>query len=204
MTQKEAIDELILNEVDYLVEEIVNHEKFADEEQGEFQIKAYEENKKRLEAYRIILGALDSSLSTVGGLIARCYAVKEERYGSVSAGELPEPSEFEKQLYEILNPWCKKESEENGGCAVEFTLDVEENAQLAKINMEKGEKQCLFDEDPDEAPEPSDADEFTFYTYRGRVQVIYNDYADGDFFSYPIEFQEKALEIIKKKLEEGV
>ena len=66
--------------------------------------------------------------------------------------------------------------------------------------MEKGEKQCLFDEDLDEAQEPSDTDEFTFYTYRGRVQVIYNDYADGDFYSYPIEFQEKALEIIKKKL----
>ncbi len=199
MTQKEAIDELILD-VDYTLEEIENHEEFEDEEQGEYQIQAYENNKKRLEAYLVIFGALDPSLSTVEGLQARCDQVKEERYGSASAGELPEPSEFEKQLYEILNPWCKKESEENGGCAVEFTLDVEENAQLAKINMEKGEKQCLFDEDPDEAPEPSDADEFTFYTYRGRVQVIYNDYADGDFYSYPIEFQEKALEIIKKKL----
>ena len=199
MTQKEAIDELILD-VDYTLEEIENHEEFADEEQGEYQIQVYEDNKKKLEAYLVIFGALDPTLSTVEGLRARCDQVKEERYGSASAGELPEPSEFEKQLYEILNPWCKKESEENGGCAVEFTLDVEENAQLAKINMEKGEKQCLFDEDLDEAQEPSDTDEFTFYTYRGRVQVIYNDYADGDFYSYPIEFQEKALEIIKKKL----
>lgn len=203
MTQKEAIDELIL-EVDYLLDEIEQHEEFEDEEQGEFQIQIYEENKRKIEAFQLILGALDPTLSTVEGLRARCDQVKEEKYGSTSAGELPEPSEFEKQLYEILNPWCKKESEENGNCAVEFTLDVEENAQLAKINMEKGEKQCLFDENPDEAPEPSDADEFTFYTYRGRVQVVYNDYADGDFYSYPIEFQEKALEIIKKKLEEGV
>lgn len=201
MELKEAIDELILD-VDYTLEEIENHEEFEDEEQGEYQIQAYEDNKKKLEAYLVIFGALDPTLKTINGLKERCDKVKEERYGSSDAGELPEPSEFEKQLYEVLNPWCKKESEENGGCAVEFTLDVEENAQLAKINIEKGEKQCLFDEDPDEAPEPTDADEFTFYTYRGRVQVIYNDYADGDFYSYPIEFQEKAYEIIKKKIGE--
>lgn len=201
MGLKEAIDELILD-VDYTLEEIENHEEFEDEEQGEYQIQAYEDNKKKLEAYLVIFGALDPTLKTIEGLKERCDKVKEERYGSSDAGELPEPSEFEKQLYEVLNPWCKKESEENGGCAVEFVLDVEENAQLAKINMEKGGKQRLFDEDTDEAPEPTDADEFTFYTYRGRVQVIYNDYADGDFYSYPIEFQEKAYEIIKKKIGE--
>lgn len=36
------------------------------------------------------------------------------------------------------------------------------------------------------------------------VEVVYNDRADGEFCSYPAEFQEKALEIIKKKLEEGI
>ena len=46
MTQKEAIDELILD-VDYTLEEIENHEKFEDEEQGEYQIQAYEDNKKK-------------------------------------------------------------------------------------------------------------------------------------------------------------
>lgn len=201
MTQKEALDELVLD-LDYTLEEIEQHEEYADEEQGEYQLQAYEDNKRKIEASLVVFGALDPTLKTIEGLKERCDKLKEERYGSATAGELPEPSEFEKQLYEILNPWCKKESEENGGCAVEFVLDVEENAQLAKINMEKGEKQRLFDEDTVEALEPADADEFTFYTYRGRVQVIYNDYADGDFYSYPIEFQEKAYEIIKKKIGE--
>ena len=83
MTQKEAIDELILD-VDYTLEEIENHEKFEDEEQGEYQIQAYEDNKKKLEAYLIVSGALDPSLSTVEGLRARCDQVKEEVYGTYS------------------------------------------------------------------------------------------------------------------------
>ena len=51
MTQKEAIDVLIL-EVDYLLDEIEQHEEFEDEEQGEFQIQIYEENKKKIEGQK--------------------------------------------------------------------------------------------------------------------------------------------------------
>ena len=201
MELKEAIDELILD-VDYTLEEIENHEEFEEEEQGEYQIQAYEDNKKKLEAYLIIFGTLDPTLKTIEGLRARCNQVKEERYGSASAGELPEPSEAEENLEKILTPWCQQAEKENGGCGVEFELSEEENKELAKINAEKGEKRVIFDEDPDDVPEASEEDTFTYYTYRGRVQVIYNDYADGDFYSYPIEFQEKAYEIIKKKIGE--
>ena len=202
MTQKEAIDELILK-VDYLLDEIEQHEKFEDEEQGEFQILAYEENKKRVEAYLVTLGALDSSLSTIEGLRARCSQVKEERYGSSDAFKQPEPNEIEKELAEILTPWYKEEVKNNGGYGTQLNLETDENAILAKIYMEKGEKQAVIGDDPADVDEPCDSDTFAFYPYRGRVQVIYNEYADGDFYSYPIEFQEKALEIIKKKLKEG-
>lgn len=202
MTQKEAIDVLIL-EVDYLLDEIEQHEEFEDEEQGEFQIQIYEENKKKIEAYLVILGALDPSLSTIEGLRERCDQVKEEKYGSSDAGKLPEPSEFEKELAEILTPWYKEEVKNNGGYGTQLDLDTDENAILAKIYMEKGEKQVVIGDEPDDVDEPCDSDTFAFYPYRGRVQVVYNEYADGDFFDYPIEFQEKALEIIKKKLEEG-
>lgn len=200
MTQKEAIDELIL-EVDYLLDEIEQHEEFEDEEQGEFQIQIYEENKRKIEAFQLIFGTLDPSLSTIEGLRERCDQVKEERYGSSEVGKLPEPSEFEKELVEILTPWYKKEVENNGGYGTQLDLDTDENAILAKINMEKGEKQVVVGDEPDDVDEPCDSDTFAFYPYRGRICVVYNEYADGDFFSYPIEFQEKALEIIKKKLE---
>ena len=199
MTQKEAIDELILG-VDYTLEEIENHERFEDEEQGEYQIQAYEDNKKRLEAYLIVFGALDPSLSTVEGLRARCDQVKEERYGSSDAGKLPEPNEIEKELAEILTPWYKEEVKNNGGYGTQLDLETDENAVLAKIYMEKGEKQVVIGDEPDDVDEPCDSDTFAFYPYRGRIQVIYNEYADGEFCDYPIEFQEKALEIIKKKL----
>ena len=202
MTQKEAIDELILD-VDYTLEEIENHEKFEDEEQGEYQIQAYEDNKKKLEAYLIVFGALDPSLSTVEGLRARCDQVKEEVYGSSDAFEQPEPNEIEKELAEILTPWYKEAQKSSGGYETEFELSDEDNKILAKINMEKGEKRAMFDEDEENAPELAEDDTFTFTPYRGRIIVGYNGYADGDFYSYPIEFQEKALELIKKKLEEG-
>ena len=201
MELKEAIDELILG-VDYVLEEIEDHEKFEEEEQGEYQIQAYETNKKQLEAYLVVFGALDPTLKTVEGLRARCNQVKEEKYGSSSADELPEPSEAEENLERILTPWCKQAEKDNGGYAVEFELSEEENKELAKINVEEGSKRVIFDEDPDDVPEASEEDTFTFYTYRGRVQVIYNGEADGDFCSYPIEFQEKAYEIINKKIGE--
>ena len=199
MTQKEAIDELML-EIDYLLDEIDQHEEFEDDEQGEMQIEIYQDNKKKLEAFRVILGALDPSLGTLEGLRERASKVKEERYGSADAGELPEPSEIELKLVEILGPWCKNYEKETGYGA-EFKLTDEENLELAKINAEQGKKHIVIDDDPDDVPEASEDDVFTFYTYRGRVQVVYNDYADGDFCDYSEAFQEKALEIIKKKLE---
>jgi hypothetical protein len=200
MTQKEAIDELILD-VDYILDEIENHEKFEDEEQGEYQIQAYEDNKKKLEAYLIVLGALDPSLSTTEGLRERCTQVMEERYGSTDAGKLPEPNEIEKELAEIMTPWYKKVKEENGGYGTQLDLETDENAILAQINMEKGEKRVVIGDDPADVDEPCDSDTFAFYPYRGRIQVVYNEYADGEFCDYPIEFQKKALEIIKRRLE---
>ena len=199
MTQKEAIDELML-EIDYLLDEIDQHEEFEDEEQGEMQIEVYEDNKKKLEAFRVILGALDPSLGTLEGLRERASKVKEERYGSADAGELPEPSETETKLVEILGPWCKNYEKETGYGA-EFKLTPEENLELAKINAAEGKKHVVYDDDPEDIPDASEDDTFTFYTYRGRVQVVYNDYADGDFCDYPEEFQEKAYEIIKAKIE---
>ena len=190
MTQKEAIDELML-EIDYLLDEVDQHEKFEDDEQGEMQIEIYQDNKRKLEAFQVILGELDPELKTLEGLRERAQKVKEERYGSDNAGELPEPSETETKLVEILGPWCKNYEKETGYGA-SFKLDPEENLELAKINAAEGND-----------PEDDDLgdDSFTFYTYRGRVQVVYNDYADGDFCDYSEAFQEKALEIIKKKLE---
>lgn len=201
MELKEALDELVLD-LDYTLEEIEEHEEYADQEQGEYQLQAYEDNKRRVEASLVVFGALDPTLKTIEGLKERCDKVKEERYGSSDAGELPEPSEFEKELEKILTPWCKQEETGNDGYAVELELSEEENVELAKINAEKGGKRVIIDEDPDEVPEASDSDTFAFYTYRGRVQVVYNGGADGDFCSYPIEFQEKAYEIIKKKIGE--
>lgn len=190
MTQKEAIDELML-EIDYLLDEIDQHEEFEDDEQGEMQIEIYQDNKRKLEAFQVILGELDPELKTLEGLRGRASKVKEERYGSECSGELPEPSETELKLVEILGPWCKNYEKETGYGA-SFKLAPEENLELAKINSE-----ATNDPGDDDLGD----DSFTFYTYRGRVQVVYNDYADGDFCDYPEAFQEKALEIIKKKLE---
>ena len=199
MTQKEAIETLFLG-IKIIFDEVENHEKFADEEQGEFQIENHERCKKELEAYTVILGAIDPELGTLEGLRKRSFEFVESKYGS-GAGELPEPSEFEKELYEILNPWHKKRQAETG-YSEDFELDEEENKVLAKINIEKGRKRVRIDEEEDDAEDPSEDDMFAFYPYRGRVQVVYNYDMDGDFYTYPIEFQEKALEIIKKKMEE--
>jgi len=191
MTQKEAIDELML-EIDYLFDEVDQHEEFEDDEQGEMQIEIYQDNKRKLGAFQVILGELDPELKTLEGLRERAQKVKEERYGSDDAGELPEPSETETKLVEILGPWCKNYEKETGYGA-SFKLTPEENLELAKINA--------AEDDQEDISEASENDTFTFYTYRGRVQVVYNDYADGDFCDYSEAFQEKALEIIKKKLE---
>lgn len=199
MTQKEAIETLLLG-IKITFDEVEEHEEFADDEQGEFQIKSYEDNKKELEAYTVILGALDPELGTLEGLKRRCNEFVESEYGP-DAGELPEPSEAEKELFEILNPWHRKRQEETG-YSEDFELGDEENKTLARINIEKGCKRVMIDEDPDEAEDPSEDDTFAFYPYRGRIQVVYNYEGDGDFCSYPIEFQEKALEFIKKALDD--
>lgn len=199
MTQKEAIETLLLG-IKITFDEVEEHEEFADDEQGEFQIKSYEDNKKELEAYTVILGALDPELGTLEGLKRRCNEFVESEYGP-DAADFPEPSEAEKELFEILNPWHKKREEETG-YSEDFELGDEENKTLARINMEKGRKRVMIDEDPDEAEDPSEDDTFAFYPYRGRIQVVYNYECDGDFCSYPIEFQEKALEFIKKALED--
>ena len=199
MTQKEAIETLFLG-IKIIFDEVENHEKFADEEQGEFQIENYERCKRELEAYTVILGAIDPELGTLEGLRKRSFEFVESKYGH-GAGELPEPSDFEKELYKILNPWHKKREEETG-YSEDFELDEEENKILAKINIEKGRKRVRIDEEEDDAEDPSEDDMFAFYPYRGRVQVVYNYDMDGDFYTYPLEFQEKALEIIRKKMEE--
>ena len=199
MTQKEAIETLLLG-IKITFDEVEEHEEFADEEQGEFQIEHYERCKKELEAYTVILGAIDPELGTLEGLKKRCLEFVESEYGP-GAGELPEPSDFEKELYEILNPWHKKMQEETG-YSDDFGLSEEENKVLAKINIKKGQKRVRIDEEEDDAEDLSEDDMFAFYPYRGRVNVVYNYDMDGDFCTYPIEFQEKALEIIKKKLEE--
>ena len=186
MTQKEAIETLFLG-IKIIFDEVENHEKFADEEQGEFQIENHERCKKELEAYTVILGAIDPELGTLEGLRKRSFEFVESKYGS-GAGKLP-------------NPWHKKRQAETG-YSEDFELDEEENKVLAKINIEKGRKRVRIDEEEDDAEDPSEDDMFAFYPYRGRVQVVYNYDMDGDFYTYPLEFQEKALEIIKKKMEE--
>ena len=201
MTQKEAIDEIILD-VAFTIEEVEQHEEFADEETGEYQIMTYEDNKRKLEAYTVILGALDPSLSTIEGLKARSEAVREEKYGPQ---EEDEPGEIEKEIAEILGPWFKEKMEENPGYAPDdYALTDEENAELAKIYLEEGgEKRVIYGDDEDETPAPAETDRFDFGVYRGRVSVIYNWYADCDFNTFPERFQKKALEFIKKHFEEG-
>ena len=197
MTQKEAI-EVLLPTIYFIFEDIEAHEEFAKEEQGEYQVKSYEDNKRKIESYAIVLGALDPELATPEGLKKKSKEFIKATYGSDF--ELPEPSDFEKELYEILNPWHKKILEETG-YGEDFGLDEEDNKILAKINIEKGRKRVRVDEEEDDAEDPSEDDTFAFYPYRGRIHVVYNYEMDGDLYTYPIEFQEKALEIVKKRME---
>lgn len=201
MTQKEAIDEIIMH-VGFTIEEVEQHEMFAEDETGEYQIMTYENNKKELEAYSVVLGALDPTLSTVDGLKKRYEAVREEKYGPQ---EPDEPGEIEKEVVKILDPWFKEKMRENPGYAPDdFALTDEENAELAKIYLEEGgEKRVIYGDEEEDTPAPAETDNFAFSVYRGRASVVYNWYADCDFNTFPERFQEKALEFIKKHFEEG-
>lgn len=201
MTQQEAINEVIMH-VGFIIEEVEQHEEFADEETGEYQIMTYENNKKELEAYTIILGTIDPSLSTVEGIKERYRSVREELYGPQ---EDSEPGEIEKEIVEILGPWFKEKMKENPDFAPDdFSLTEEENAELARIYIEEeGRKRVIIGDDEEDTPDPSEEDTFEFNVYRGRVNVIYNWEADCDFCTFPEKFQEKALELIRKHIEEG-
>lgn len=200
MTTKEALNELIYS-VGFLFDEIEQHEEFAEEEQGEYQIERYEKNKKELEAWLIIFSALEPEIKTLDDLKARVESVEEE---AGYTGE-PDPSELETKFYEILNVWYKEELKKlPEGYGTQFEgLTKEEQKELARIYMKDGEKRVVIDDDPANCDEPCEDDVFYFYPWRGRIQVVYNNYADCDFYSFPEEFQEKAYELVKKHLEEG-
>lgn len=179
MTLEEAINELVQNAY-FRLDDIEQHEEFADQETNEGQLEFYEDNKKELEAYCIVLGKIDPELSTREGI--------RERYNKVFGGseEKPGPTPEETELCSILN----------GKGDLELTS--EENKELAKINKDTGHKRVVIYDDPEDCPDPSEDDVFVFYSYRGsRVAVVYNDYADCDFSDFSPEFQKKALEIIK-------
>lgn len=201
MTSKEAIDQLILNEVWFKIEQINEHEEWAEDEQGEYQLRSYEENKKSLDAYIALFSSIDPELSSKEAIWKRYEELDEKECGETS--EKREVGEVEKELFELLNPWYKEAEKANGGFATSFTLSDEENYILAKINLEEGNPRKVVgmdEEDDDEELEPSEDDTFSFYPYRGEVFVEYNDYSDGNFSSYPEAFQKKALEIIKNKI----
>lgn len=92
--------------------------------------------------------------------------------------------EPELSLIKILEPWCKKVEEETG-CGACFTLTCAENQELGESIYAK------------------DAT-YEFYTFEGRVYVMYNGYANANFAGYPKPFQKKAYEIIKNKLKNNI
>jgi hypothetical protein len=201
MTKEEAIKYLLAEEVDFLATEVEQHEEFAEEETGEMQIEMYKDNLKRLEAFQVIFGALDPSIDSIEALKEKAHEANEEVYGSE---ESTEPSEEEKELVEVLKSWEKTRTDIKKGYAWSLGLPEEYNKILAKINLEDGKaRKVIGDDDDDEPEELSEDDEFTFYYYRNEVCVVYNDYADGSFSSYPKSFQKKALELIKSAIGEG-
>lgn len=179
MTQEEAINELVLH-AGFVLEEIEGFEEYGD---GDPEM--VEMNKKELEAFTIVLGTLDSELATREGLKTR-YKTLQGAYGFV---EEEEPGEIETELYNLLEPWHNKHHDD-------FYLESEENKVLAIINKNAGEL-CHNEEEADEN------DTFDFYPYRGKVCVIMSGSWDGDFAAYCPEFQAKALEIIKAKINNG-
>ena len=162
---------------------------------GEFQIMTYEDNKRKLEAYTVILGTLDPTLSTLEGLKERYEKVREEKFGPQ---EPDEPGEIEKEVAKVVKSILERDDADD-----ELYLDDEENVALARIYIEEdGRKRVILDDSEEDTPEPSVDDTFSFYVFRGRVCVDYNDSADCDFDTFPKRFQEKVLEIVKKRFEE--
>lgn len=174
MEIKEAINVLVLA-VDPLIREIEGHEKWSDCEQGELQVAYYETGKKRLEAYMTVLGEIDPSLSTLEGLKARISEVIGEIGSEDDDYDEPEPSETEKALVSLMGPNHE---------------DVDLGGGNNKILSELSKKD----------PQSTDGDIFTFYAFRGRVYVIVDGAVDTSFSEFSTEFQEKALELVKKQL----
>ncbi len=191
MEIKEAINQLLPN-LEFIISEIEEHEKFEEDEQGEYQIMSYENNKKELEAYLTLFSALDSDIKTVEDIKNRI----EEIYGKI---EEPEHTDEEKELASILKDWREKQ-ETPKEYACDFELTVEENKELALLNLQTSKIKRVMVTDGEEIV-PTEDDNFAFYQYRGDVCVILNGDSDGDFSSYAQEWQKKALEIIKKKVE---
>lgn len=192
MEIKEAINELLPN-LSFIIEEIEEHEEYADEETGEYQIQAYENNKKELEAFMTLFSAVDPTLKTIDDI--------KKRIEEVEGTEVEEEhTEEEKELAGILKSWREKQDTPKE-YACDFELTVEENKELAILNVKTAKGSRRLVTEPDDEIMPSETDDFAFYQYRGEVCVILNGYADGSFNSYAPEWQKKALEIIKKKVE---
>lgn len=200
MKTDEAIKYLLSRHVSFTVEDIEEHEEYAEEETGEYQILSYEDNLKDLDAYLAIFQALDPSIDSIETLKEKAKEAREELYGGEDPGETPS-SEEEVELVNVLKEWEKTRTDIKKGFAWELALPEEYNQELAKINLETGENRHIIDEEDD--IQASLDDTFAFYYYRGEVCVVYCDLSDGDFSSYSEEFQKKALELVKKAIEEG-
>lgn len=195
MTTKEAIDVLVFGLYFDLVE-LKEHSEYDDEgEMDDYQKEHWEEIRAKIEALQVILGDIDPSLGTFEGIQEKCSALAKEKFGSSELDGPVEVGDIERELYTLLEDWQKRR-----GSSDDFELTDEENLELAKINMESGKPRWVVD---DEEPIESDeSDTFGFYPYHGRVFVVYNYDSDGDFSSYPEEFQKKALELIKEEINE--
>ena len=185
MTQKEAIDELILN-AEFTIECIERYEDEHEDLSGdnprdleeELAWEDYKENLREIQALCVVLGSIDPKLGTVDGIKSRLEEIDDF--------PICEPSGIELDLHKHL---CELEEE--------IELTDEENKELVEAYLRSGKK---FVVGPEKTEGPKEGDTFSFYQYRGRVCVIYNESVDMNFESFPIEFQEKALEIVIKRV----
>ena len=191
MTQEEAVKVLLIH-IKFLFDEVCFYETNKSVGHTQFETETYEDNKKQLEAYSRILGTLDPELATLEGLKQRSIDYFDSMYYS----ELPEPGEAEQELYRLLSPWYMENQDD---FYISDEGDIDGDAVLAKINMEKSRSGAVTGGCCINAP--SEYDNFGFRPRRGRIRVVYNYESESDFCSYPIEFQEKALELVKETLE---